>query len=198
MQAIVVFTTNHRESHVGRKLILLAALVAVAGPALAETATVEVTQPGWLQYVNAGVSGLLALGLGWLGLILKNKWGIEIDAKQRELLAAFLSRQAASLVADGFVRINQLKVLVDHPALVAAARTALTAIPDALKHFGLTPDKLEAMIVDKIPVVPSVAAVAGAQAAPPVPLATSSVVVEAAAGSAVETGPGNVVVEKKP
>jgi hypothetical protein len=193
MQAIVVFTTNHRESHVSRKLILLAALVAVAGPALAETATVEVTQPGWLQYVNAGVSGILALGLGWLGLILKNKWGIEIDAKQRELLAAFLSRQAASLVADGFVRINQLKVLVDHPALVAAARTALTAIPDALQHFGLTPEKLESMIVDKIPTVPSVAAVAGAQAVPP---ATSTVSVDAKAGSTIETGPGDVVVKK--
>lgn len=178
-----------------RKLILVAALVCVAEPALAETATVEVTQPGWLQYVNAAVSGALALGLGWLGLILKNKWGIEIDAKQRELLAAFLSRQAASLVADGFVRVNQLKVLVDHPALIAAAKTALTAIPDALAHFGLTPEKLEAMIVDKIPAVPSVAAVAGAQATPPALPTSSTVNVKAAPGATVETGPGDVVTE---
>lgn len=166
-----------------KKILMMAVVVAIADPALAQ-GTIEGGKAfGWLQpYVETAVSAAILFGLGWLGFILKSKWGIEIDAQQRDALHAFLARQAASLVADGFVKVNGLKIDVHSPALATAANTAAAAIPAALAHFGLTPEKLQAMIVDKIPTVPVVAAVAAAQAAPP---PVPAVVVEAAPGSKV-------------
>lgn len=168
------------------KKILVLALVLVASPALAQ-GTIEGAQAfGWLQpYVNTAVSAVLLFGIGWGAMILKTKFNLEIDAQQRDALHTFLARQASSLVADGFVKVDGLKINVPSDALAHAANAAGTAIPAALAHFNITPDKLQAMIVDKLPAVPAVAAVAAAQAAPP-PVAP--VVVEAAAGSTVKTG----------
>lgn len=167
-----------------RLLVSALALACVAEPALAQSTTVDgVAAFGWMQpYVNAATSAVIMFVLGWLAFILKSKWNIEIDATQRATLHAFLARQAASLVADGFVKVTGLKIDVHSQALANAANMAGAAIPGALAHFNLTPDKLASMIVDKIPAVPSVAAVAGAQSAPP---PAAPVVVETAPGSRV-------------
>jgi hypothetical protein len=151
-----------------RKVFALAVIVAATSDYAAAQSTIEGSRVfGWLQpYVETVVSSAILFGVGWLAFILKTKWGIEIDARQREALHTFLSRQAASLVADGFVKVDGLKIEVKSPALAAAANGAGTAIPEALAHFGLTPEKLQQMIVDKIPTVPVVAAVAAAQTAP--------------------------------
>jgi hypothetical protein len=148
-------------------VVLLALGIAYSDPAFAQGTVEGAKAFGWLQpYVDAGASAVIMFGLGWLAWILKTKWGFEIDAQQREALHMFLARQAASLVAAGFVKVNGLKIEVPSTVLAAAANNAATAIPAALDHFGLTPQKLEKMIVDKIPTVPSVAAVAAAQVAP--------------------------------
>lgn len=166
-----------------KRILLLALVVAVADPALAQ-GTIEGGKAfGWLQpYVETVVSAGILFGLGWLGFILKSKWGIEIDAQQRDALHTFLARQASSLVAAGFVKVDGLKVQVPSNVLATAANSAGTAIPAAMAHFGLTPEKLQAMIVDKIPTIPAVAAVAAAQLAPP---PAPAVVVEAAPGSKI-------------
>jgi hypothetical protein len=141
-------------------------MVAAAEPALAQGVVEGSKAFGWLQpYVETVVSAGIMFALGWLAWILKTKWGIEIDAEQRDALHTFLARQAASLVADGFVKVDGLKIAVPSSVLATAANSAGTAIPAAMAHFGLTPEKIGQMIIDKIPAVPSVAAVAGAQAA---------------------------------
>ena len=135
------------------------ALVMVT-PTLALSAEINIGQAlnGSLQeIINAAVTGLIAALVGWVAIVVKNKFNIDIEARHREALTAFLQRQASGLVAAGAVKLEGVKVEVKSEALAAAANSALSAIPNALAFFGLTPDKIQKMIVDMLPKQPAVA-----------------------------------------
>ena len=138
----------------------LAAASLVVATNAASAATIDVGQAfdGSLQEIINGVAtaGITVL-VGWVAIVAKNKFNIDIEAQYRATLTAFLQRQALSLIADGAVKLNGVKITVQDDALAAAANTALAAIPGALKFFGLTPDKIQHMIVDMLPKQPSVA-----------------------------------------
>lgn len=102
-------------------------------------------------YIDAAVQALIAALVGWLCLVLKQRTGIEIDEKHRTALTQALSNQAGSLIADGMVKIEGEKISVPSEALAAAAKEAMAKIPQAAKHFGITPDFVAARIIDTIP-----------------------------------------------
>lgn len=134
--------------------------VLLAFNSFAFAASIEIGQAltGGLQdIINAVVTAAIAALVGWVAIVVKNKFGIDIEAQHRQALTAFLQRQASGLVAMGAVRLNGVKVEVQNEAVAAAANTALKAIPDALKFFGLTPEKLQSMIIDLLPKEPAVA-----------------------------------------
>jgi hypothetical protein len=138
---------------------LAAALFVVAAPA-AFAASVDIGQAlnGSLQeIINGIVTALIAALVGWVAIVVKNKFNIDIEAKHREALTAFLQRQASSLVAMGAVKLDGVKVEVQNAALADAANKALSAIPDALKFFGITPASIQQRIVDMLPKEPAVA-----------------------------------------
>jgi hypothetical protein len=108
-------------------------------------------------YIDAAVNALIVSLVGWVGYVFKEKLHVEIDAKHREALVAYLDRQAASLVAEGAVKLQGTKVDVKSDALAKAANLAIAHIPAALDHFGLTPEKISDMIVDALPKQASVA-----------------------------------------
>lgn len=110
-------------------------------------------------YVDAIVQALIVTLAGWVVWILKSKLGINVDAGHRDALVAAAQRQASSLVADGFVKIEQGgKISVDNAALANAANAMLSAVPDAAKHFQIDdPQKMAGRIVDALPQVPAVA-----------------------------------------
>lgn len=139
--------------------VAVAALaVLFANAALAAEINIGQALNGSLQeIVNAAITGLIAALVGWVAIVVKNKFNIDIEAQHREALTAFLQRQASSLVAMGAVKLNGVKIEVKNEAVAAAANTALAAIPDALKFFGLTPEKLQKMIIDLLPKEPAVA-----------------------------------------
>jgi hypothetical protein len=144
------------------KRFLGAALVAACFviPTAASAATIDIGQAlnGSLQdVINGAVTAAIAALIGWVLVILKNKFNIDIQTQMRDTLTAFLQRQASSLIADGMVKLNGVKITVQSDALAAAANAALAAIPNVLKFFGLTPEKIEAMIVDMLPKQPAVA-----------------------------------------
>ncbi|MDA9511155.1 hypothetical protein XI09_42195 [Bradyrhizobium sp. CCBAU 11386] len=127
----------------------------VAAPA----ATIDIGQAftgGLVDVVNGAVAAGTTALVGWVCITIKNKFNIDIEAKHREALTAFLNRQASSLVAKGAVKVQGLKVEVGSDALAVAANTALHAIPDALKFFGLTPEVLQKRILDLLPQQPAV------------------------------------------
>lgn len=108
-------------------------------------------------YVDAAVNGAIAALIGWVLVVVKNRFNIAIEASHRDALTTFLQRQASSLVAAGAVKVQGIKIEVKNEALYAAANTALVAIPQALQFFGLSPAKVAEMIVDLIPKQPAVA-----------------------------------------
>lgn len=104
---------------------------------------------GWLEpYVDSLVQTLIAAGFAWIG---KSKYSQWLDQSSRDALQTFVKNRASSLIADGAVSMENKSVKVDNPLLYKAAAEASTAIPDALKRFGLTPDVVAAKIVDAIP-----------------------------------------------
>ncbi|MGY3366201.1 hypothetical protein ACVWZL_003326 [Bradyrhizobium sp. GM2.4] len=142
--------------HTGLPVLMLL----LAAPNFAFAATIDVGQAltGSLQdVINAVVTALITGLIGWVLILLKSKFNVDIEAQYRATLTAFLQRQASSLVAAGMVKVSGIKVEVSNEALAAAANTALAAIPDVLKFFGLTPDKIQTMIIDMLPKEPAVA-----------------------------------------
>jgi hypothetical protein len=117
-------------------------------------------------YVNSLVGLLLSAMCGWILVQVKTKLGINIDQAQADVYLRAAKNQASSLVADGFVKIEQSgKVTVNNAALAAAANDLLSSVPEAAAHFTLTnkPDDVAKKIVDMIPQVPAhAAAVQGA------------------------------------
>lgn len=145
-----------------RRGFAVASVVAfVLAPSFAFAASIEIGQAlngGLQEIINAAVTALIAGLVGWLAIVVKSKFNIDIEARHREALTAFLQRQASGLIADGAVKLSGVRVEVKSDALAAAANAALSAIPGVLKFFGLTPEKLQGMIVDMLPKEPSVAA----------------------------------------
>lgn len=110
---------------------------------------IQLSAFGWLQpYADTIVQALITVGLAWLG---KSKYTQWMDQSGREALETFVRNRASSLIADGAVRMQDKSLHVDNPLLYRAAAEASTAIPDALKRFGLSPDVVAAKIVDAIP-----------------------------------------------
>lgn len=135
-------------------------LALVLAPGFAFAASIDIGQAlnGSLQdIINGTVTALIAALVGWIAVVVKNKFNIDIQAQYRDTLTAFLQRQASSLIADGAVKLSGVKIEVQNEALAAAANTALAAIPDVLKFFGLTPEKIQGMIVDMLPKQPAIA-----------------------------------------
>jgi hypothetical protein len=142
---------------------------AVAVPALllgATSAHADVINIGQLfsgsmvDAVNAAVSAAILALVGWVAVVIKKKFNIDIEAQHRAALTAFLQRQASGLVATGAVKLQGVKVEVQSAALAAAANAAIAAVPQAMSWFGLTPARIEQMIVDLLPKQPAVAAAA--------------------------------------
>ena len=124
-------------------------------------ATIDIGQAigGSLQeIVNGAISAALAALVGWVAWIGKSKFNIDIEARHRDALTAFLQRQASGLVAAGAVKVQGLKLEVQNEQLAMAANSALAAIPGALAFFGLTSAKIQSMIVDMLPKQPAIAA----------------------------------------
>jgi prepilin signal peptidase PulO-like enzyme (type II secretory pathway) len=137
-------------------IVLLA--LGLASPASAASIEIGQALSGSLQeIINAVVTAAIAGLAGWVLMIVKDKFKVDIEAKHRDALIAFLCRQASSLIAQGAVKVQGLKVEVSNQALADAANMALHSIPDAMKFFGLTPESLRQRIIDMIPSQPAVA-----------------------------------------
>lgn len=114
--------------------------------------------PALQPYVDSIVQACVALLISWVLWLLKSKFNVNIDEGHRKSIQDAVQRQAASLVADGFVKIEQGgKVRVDNQALAQAGKLAVDAAADAVRHFNMDPNQLAARIVDALPHVPAVA-----------------------------------------
>ncbi len=142
--------------------ILAAAPALAADNAITFSGIVEYLKP----FVETLVGGIITAIVGWVLYVVKQKLNISIDDSMRDAFLTWAKGQASSLVADGAVKVSGLQVTVQSAALAAAANTMFKLVPDAARHFGITPELAAQKIVDMIPQVPTVAAVAAAQTTP--------------------------------
>jgi hypothetical protein len=138
--------------------IAVAFVLVYLTPAFAASIDIGQALSGGLQdFINAAATAAIAALVGWVLVVVKNKFNIDIEAKHREALTAFVQRQASTLIAAGAVKLKGTTIQVDNELVAEAANAALSAIPDALKFFGLTPASLEERIIGMLPKEPAVA-----------------------------------------
>lgn len=105
---------------------------------------------GLLGYVSAAIGAVLATGLSVLGARLYAWTGINIEARHREALhSAIMTGVNAALgkVAD---LIGGRAIDVRSTAVAEALRYVGASVPDAIRYFGLSEDRLGDMIAAKL------------------------------------------------
>jgi hypothetical protein len=147
--------------------LLTVTMVVFPGPAWAQSGVdlnpimSTVVAPLAVTVLSGVASAFLAVSFGWL----RRKWGIDIEANHREALHSAI----VTGINLGVAKTGQLgsvpKMQVGNPLTRIALEYALRAVPDAIKAFNLTPEKVEQMILAKIPQVMGTTA---ASVSPPV------------------------------
>lgn len=94
----------------------------------------------------AVVSAVASVAIAWLSIQANRKWGVEIDAKHREALHSALEtgarKAAAKYVPTG--------IHIDSKPVAEIVAWAAKSTPDAIKHFGVSPETLAEMAVAKM------------------------------------------------
>lgn len=133
-------------------LVIIAILIA---PAFAQDTTVEFGGFfGWLRpYLLELVAVVIGAAITWATKKFHDLTGIEIEAKHREALQSAL-RNGAALVID---RLPDGAVVdVKSPGIARGVRYVLESVPDAVKFFNLTPDRIAELLVPKLVSQPAV------------------------------------------
>jgi hypothetical protein len=106
-----------------------------------------------LPYIASAVGGLITFLVGWVLVLVKSKLGLSIDDSMRASL------QTAATNATGLVlnklgnTLNGKTVDVGNVLVADAVNYVMKAAPDAIAHFGLTPDAIAQKILALLPQV---------------------------------------------
>lgn len=124
-------------------------------PAWAQDTTVDTTGfLGWLRPYAVELMGLvIAAAIAWATKKFHDLTGIQIEAKHREALQSAL-RNGANLALDKLPGGGTIDV--KSAPVAAAIRYVLESVPDAVKYFELTPDKIADLLKPKLVAPPPV------------------------------------------
>nr|WP_321336603.1 hypothetical protein [Breoghania sp.] len=139
-------------------LVGAAVLAAVGGPAFAgETAKVSDTMVTFtslsgsiVEYVGAVLGVAVTALIGWLANLLKNKLGLDIEAKHRDALHSALMTAVNYGLSKAGDKLSSASVDVKSAAIAEMLDYVMGAVPDAIAYFGLTPEWLETMLEAKL------------------------------------------------
>lgn len=127
-------------------------LVSIA-PALAADDT-TVALGGWYAiaqpYLLMAFSALVATILGFLTKVIHDKFGIDIQAKDREAIHRAAMTGIASGLALAGKKANEVQVDVRSPLIKSTVDWIQRSVPDATKRLGVTPEKLEKVALAKL------------------------------------------------
>lgn len=138
-------------------LIVAAVMAAISTPAAAQDAgrwydgILIGFQPLIAETVMLAVAALLA----WLVKIVRDRFGIEIEAKHREALQSALNNAINLAIAKVIpVPGGGAKVIFDTVAdLDVAVKYVKDSVPDAVKRFGLDDARIEELLKPKLAAV---------------------------------------------
>lgn len=127
-------------------------IVFAATPAFAQTEVAiegiyNVLQP----YLLAVVSVIATAIVGWLAELLRRKFNLDIDASHRDALQTALTNGAGLLLGKIGGAASGRKLDLKSVVLAEAVNYVLQAVPDAIRHFGITPESLAEKILAKLP-----------------------------------------------
>lgn len=137
------------------RILIAMALVMAAAPAYAQGTVVDggsifgIFKPYLVELIGLVITAILGYALK----ILRDKTGIDIDAKHRDTIQSALTNGAGLVIARAGDHMSGLKVDVKNEVIADAVNYVLRSAPDAIKHFGLTPGDLRKRIEAKIGVL---------------------------------------------
>jgi uncharacterized membrane protein len=121
-------------------------------PAFAQGAVVElhgfyeIVQP----YLLALVSVLATAIVGWLAELLRRKFSLDIDAAHRDALQTALANGAGLVLTRIGGSLVGKKVDLKHALIADSVNYVLQAVPDAIRHFRITPESVAEKILAKL------------------------------------------------
>lgn len=137
-------------------------LLLVATSAYADT-TIAIGDiwSGIVPYIVAAIGALISAAVGWLIYLVNKKLGISIDDSMRNSLQTAATNAAGLVLNKLGNQIAGAKIDVKNQYVAEAVNYVLTAAPDAIKHFGLTPDLVAQKILALLPQVANTTAAPG-------------------------------------
>ncbi|MDZ5448974.1 hypothetical protein [Labrys sp. ZIDIC5] len=146
--------------------VAFVALVAPAWAADDTTVSLGGLVTALLPYFEAAVAALLTALIAWAAQAIQKWLGIQLDQSSRDALHS----AAMTGVNMALSRLSQSAANLTFDAKSAVIAQAIewveSSVPDALKHFGLTPEQLEALIESKLGIAAAAAAPAVVAPAP--------------------------------
>lgn len=147
----------------------LIALIAFAAPAwAADDTTVSLggLVTAIIPYLEAALAALVTALIAWAAQAIQKWLGIQLDQSSRDALHS----AAMTGVNMALSRLSQSAANLTFDAKSAVIAQAIewveSSVPDALKHFGLTPEQLEALIESKLGIAAAASTPAAVAPAP--------------------------------
>lgn len=104
-------------------------------------------------YLLALVSVVATAIVGWLAELLRRKFNLDIDAAHRDALQTALTNGAGLLIGKAGDALASRKLDLKSAALAEAVNYVLQSVPDAIRHFGITPEAIAEKLQAKLPQV---------------------------------------------
>lgn len=122
------------------------AAVASAQSLSTGSAVFEIVRPFLVELASA----LIVAIVGWLAVTVKAKLNIDLDAKHREALQAALTNAAGLVINRAGGMAGALALPSRNPLIVEGVDYVVKSAPDALKHFGITPEAVGSVLTEKL------------------------------------------------
>jgi uncharacterized membrane protein len=129
-----------------------------------ETTTVRVGDilAPWMEMLLSAVSIIVTAIIAYVANLIRQKTGIDIEARHREALQTALANGAGLIINKLGSSIGDKTIDVRSPLIRDAVNYVSTAAPDAIRNFGLAPDQLAEKLVAKLGLAAAPAAAATA------------------------------------
>lgn len=113
----------------------------------------KLLEPYLLMLFSVLVSALL----GWVAIVIKNKFGLDIDAHMRDTIQTAATNAAGSLVAKLEGPIGNASIDVRSQLVKDGVDMVIAKVPDAISHFKLSPEDVAALIQAKLGIMQNAA-----------------------------------------
>jgi len=101
-------------------------------------------------YLMAVVSVVATAIVGWLAELLRRKFSLDIEASHREALQTALANGAGLLLGKLGGTLAGKTLDLKSAVLAEAVNYVLQSVPDAVRHFGVTPEAIAEKISAKL------------------------------------------------